>query len=871
MIQSLLQLLARLTCRQPWLVITVSTIAAVASVVYTVFELELNADLDALIARDQPFMAEYQRFLDEFGDLEYLFVVVAGEDVAKREAAVDYLGEHLSPLDGVPSINYVIEPHEQLRIATRAMPEPELNELTKSAGAFEALQAGPAVAVLYATDQLDRLMRSNDEVEQEQLAASAFLIAEAITNDELIPTPQREYLVSPTGKLHFLQIEPVRDFGTLAVIQEPLRQIRGVLDEARREFPDVEIGLTGKPVLQADEMETSDRDMTRAAIAAVILVSILFMIVIGGIWHPALAVVSLLFGIAWTFGATTLFIGQLTLLSIVFTLVLVGVGIDFGVHFVSRYKEQRRGDDPNHNSIEAAITTALLTAGRGNITGAITSSMAFFMAIFTQFQGLRELGLIAGFGLLLCLLAMLLVLPSLIVVFDRARARKGAKPPVLPDRTKLQRSVWNVLMARPGTFLAIIIGVSLLMSPMLMRLDFEKNLLELQAPDLPSVQWEHRILEDSGESFFGAVIVDSKQEVLEVIQRAQSQEAVARAGSIFDVIQPPSKTRDALRERLHRTTEIDVDDTPEQLTAAHLAALRDRMNTVVTGARMQELEEADELAELRDRVQELHVQLSDDATAETAREQIEQRIATAADVIDIMLAGDLMPLRDAMPRAVRSMFISEHGRFLVALYPVENVWEFEPMERFVAAMREIDPDATGVPITQYESLIEMLRAFITAASLAFVAVFLLLWLDLRRVGDAVLAMVPLIVGMLWLLQLMALFDVSFNHANFFAVPILIGIGVDSGIHLMRRYRERHPDDIAAGRHDAEDRSTFGSTRRAVFMTSMTSLIGFGCLATASHQGLQSLGLVMALGAGSLMIASLFVLPILLAVLERRQG
>ncbi len=871
MIHSLLQLIAHFTCRQPWLVLIVSTIAAVASVVYTAFELKLNADLDALIARDQPFMAEYQRFLDEFGDLEYLFVVVAGTDASQREAVVDYLGEHLAPLDGVPSINYVIEPEEQLRIATRAMPEPDLRELSLAAGAFDALAHGPAVAADTAAQLLQQLMESDDEQEQEQLAAAAFFLAEALTQEQFIPLPQREYLVSPTGKLHFLQIEPVRDFGTLAVIEEPLRQIRGVLDQARQAFPDVEIGLTGKPVLQADEMATSDRDMTRAAIAAIILVSILFMIVIGGIWHPALAVVSLLYGIAWTFGVTTLFIGQLTLLSIVFTLVLVGVGIDFGVHFVSRYKEQRRNEADTIAGIEAAVTTATLTAGRGNITGAITSSMAFFMAIFTQFQGLRELGLIAGFGLLLCLLAMLLVLPSLIIVFDRARLRKGARKPVLPDRSKLQRGAWNALMARPGLYLGIMVAMTLLLSPLLLRLEFGKNLLDLQAQDLESVQWEHRILEDSGESFFGAVIVETKTEILEIQHRAADHEPIARTGSVFDIIQVPSEERDALRHRLHRTSKVDLDTMPEQLDAATVRTLHHRMSTIVTGARMQGLEEADHLAALRDRVETLEIQLGDEAIAETARTNAERRVAETAWAVRTMLEGDTMPLRDALPQAVRDMFVSERGNLLVALYPVENVWEFEPMERFVQAMREVDPDATGVPITQYESLIEMLRAFITAASLAFVAVFILLWLDLRRVGDAMLAMVPLIVGMFWLLQLMALFDVSFNHANFFAVPILIGIGVDSGIHLMRRYRERHPEDIASGSHDADDRTTFGSTRRAVFMTSMTSMIGFGCLATASHRGLQSLGIVMALGATALMVASLFVLPLLLSLLEKRRG
>lgn len=897
MLTAALRLCARVSCRRPWLVLGVGAAVAVLSIVYTTQRLQLNANLDDLIAPDRPFMEEYRHFLREFGDLEYIFVVLAdaphstsphprndrersvddphpaspqGRERSRREAAVDYIGERLRSLDDevVPAVFYAIEPDEQLRIATRAMSDAELRELADAAAAFGAFDAGAAAAVQHTADLLAQLMQSQDETEQSRLAAAAFTIMEAVTQDDLVPLLEREYLVSPSGKLHFIQVQPVRDFGTLAVIQEPLRQIRAVLAEARQEFPDVEIGLTGKPVLQADEMETSDRDMTRAFIFAIILVAILFMIVLGSIWHPLLAVVSLLFGIAWTFGFTTLFIGQLTLLSIVFTLVLVGVGIDFGVHIVSRYKEQRGRGAERNGGIEAAMTTTLITAGRGNVTGAVTSSMAFFMAMFTEFHGLRELGFIAGCGLLLCLLAMLLMLPSLIVVFDRHREQRGYQALVLPTRTALQRSAWNVLMARPGTWMLIMLGLTLLLSPFLRNLGFGKNLLELQAQGLESVKWERRILDDSGESFFGAVIVDTKEEALNVIARAAQQPAVARAGSVFDIVQPSTPQRDALRQRLH---DAPIIESPQRttLTEEDLSPVIERMSLIVTGAQMQDLPEAPYLASLLANVRALHAQLANAASAHAARVQVEQRLALAAERVNLMLEGDQLPLREALPHAVRNMYISKRGQLLVSLYPVENVWEFEPMERFVAAMREIDPDATGVPITQYESLIEMLRAFIIAASLAFIAVFILLWLDLRKLGDAVLATVPLLVGMLWLLQWMAIFNLEFNHANFFAVPILIGIGVDSGIHLMRRYREVHPESIKTGSHDAEDRSTFGSTRRAVFMTSMTSLIGFGCLAMASHRGLQSLGLVMAIGATTLMIASLFVLPALLAWLERR--
>lgn len=872
MLNALMRFFAYLACRRPWWVLGGSVILAAICVVITTTSLELNADLDDLIAPDRPFMDVYRRFQREFGDLEFIFVVLAAADTQQRHEAAHYIAQRLESLQGVhEGVYYVIKPQEQLRISTRAMDDDELAELAMASQAFSALHLSPAGATSFALDQLGALFQSSDENQQQRMAASAFMVIEAMTQDQLIPLPEPEYLVSQSGALQFIQIRPVRDFSTLAVIQQPLEEIRAVLDEARERFPDVELGLTGKPVLQADEMATSDRDMTRAFILSIILVAILFMIVLGSIWHPALAVVALLFGIAWIFGFTTVVVGQLTLLSIVFTIVLVGVGIDFGVHIVSRYKEQRERD--TKASIESAMHATLMTAGHGNSTGAITSCAALYMTLFTDFQGLRELGFIAGSGLLLCLLAMLLVLPALIVVFDRWREKRGSSPTFLPKPSAAQRSAWNALMARPGTWLLIALGITFVLAPTLRRLDFEKNLLELQAQNLESVQWEHRILDDSAESFFGAVIVDTPEQALEVIQRAEQEEAVARAGSIFDIIKPPSETREALRQQLHQYMSVKHEDSNEPLTADQITPLVQHLTLILRGAQLQQLQEVEYLAGLLERVQTLRGALADPDAAAGVRARITERLATAAERVDLMLEGDQLPLYEALPEAIRGQFVSADGQLLlVTLHPVENVWEFEPMERFVAAMRRIHPDATGVPITQYESLIEMLRAFITTAILAFIVVFLLMWLDLGKFVDAALAMSPLLVGLLWLLIWMGIFDIRFNHANFFAVPVLIGIGVDSGIHLVRRYREVHPRHGEGKQRNVQFRDIFGSTPRAVFMTSMTTLIGFGCLVIAHHRGLQSLGIVMAIGAATTLIASLVILPAILACMQRwREG
>lgn len=893
MIDGVLRFLAGLACRSPWLVLAISAVLAIGSAVYTAAKLELNANTDDLIASDQEYKHVYDAFLEEFGDLEYIYVVIEkGEHRERAEAAVDFLGERLRRIDVLPGVHDAIEPREQLRLATRTMSDDELGELAKIAAAFPALLARDPARVLvdarsFMQDLISRGARMSD-AERDERGAAAVLLLNAIAAS-LPDSPSRgemafllreglsrEYLRSESGELYFITILPVKDFGTLDVIAEPLRRIRDAIDETRAAFPDVRMGLTGKPVLQADELLTSDRDMTRAAVLAVVLVALLFMLVLGGVWHPALAVVALLIGIAWSFGITTLVVGELNLLSIIFTLVLVGVGIDFGVHLVARFREEQAAA-----TLEEAVTTAVRTSGHGNITGALTSSIAFYMAMFTDFKGLSDLGFIAGTGLLLCLLSMTLVLPSLIVVFERLKARRKTSHDKPRGVTAILRNgaisvephlaffdrVWVNLISRSRTVLLVAAIITLALLPAAFNLRFENNLLNLQAQNLESVQWEHRILEDSADTWFGAVIADSQDDAMAKLDRARTMPTIGRVASVFDIIQPDTAARLAARESLHSHA-VAADDEAEadelDWTAADVRRLSDPLRVMARGAASQnqhaESERFDQLARDLDSLAALLE--SDDADiANAARRDIHDAVDRIGESVRLILEGDQLSLRLALPAAVRDRFVSPNGRYLITLHPRENVWEYEPLIRFVEDMRRVHPDATGVPITQLNGLIEMRSAFMLAAALAFLAVFALLWIDLRRLTDALLATAPLLIGMVWLIEFMGLVGLQFNLANFFAVPILIGIGVDSGIHMMRRYRE----------HTASDDQPLhlGSTRRAVFTTSMTSIIGFGCLTMASHRGLQSLGLVMAIGAASLLVASLIILPALMGWWEGR--
>ena len=186
---------------------------------------------------------------------------------------------------------------------------------------------------------------------------------------------------------------------------------------------------------------------------------------------------------------------------------------------------------------------------------------------------------------------------------------------------------------------------------------------------------------------------------------------------------------------------------------------------------------------------------------------------------------------------------------MVSLVPAEDVWSPEPMSRFVTAIRKVDPEVTGVPITQYESLRDMRSAFLEMAVLSSILVLVLLTIDFRRVRPVVIAMIVLTVGLVWTIGVTSAIGVHLNVANFFAIPILIGIGIDSSIHMLHR-----ADECGRGPLD------FRGTRGAVVLTALTTGIGFGSLVFARHRGLESLGIVMAIGSACCLLSTVILLP-----------
>jgi predicted RND superfamily exporter protein len=209
-----------------------------------------------------------------------------------------------------------------------------------------------------------------------------------------------------------------------------------------------------------------------------------------------------------------------------------------------------------------------------------------------------------------------------------------------------------------------------------------------------------------------------------------------------------------------------------------------------------------------------------------------------------------------LPAALRDRFIGVTGKYLLMVYPKEDIWQRNNQKKFIAQLRQIDPNVTGTPVQLYYYTELLKSSYEQAAKYSLVAIALLVFIHFRSPLSVALALIPVGIGFLWLAGLMGTFNVPLNPANIMTLPLVIGIGVTNGIHILNRYAEEQTPNILAR-----------STGKAVLVSGLTAIAGFGSLILAQHRGIRSLGYVMSIGLATCMIAGLTFLPALLNLLR----
>jgi hopanoid biosynthesis associated RND transporter like protein HpnN len=668
------------------------------------------------------------------------------------------------------------------------------------------------------------------------------------------------YLFTENEKLLLMMILPKKNLNELNSIKEPLEKMRKAVKETMALFPGIKAGVTGKVVLQADEMNTSNSDMAKASIISLFAVTLLFIIFFKNLPRPLLVTLTLIIAIGLTFGVVTVTVGHLTILSIVFTIILIGLGIDFGVHILSRYKAELQ----DSGDLRKAVETTLLSTGKANVTSAIAIASSFFAGLFTGFKGIQELGFIGGMGIILTFLSMIIVLPSLLCIYDRKKHKERQSKAFV-----LRFTCFKFFIKYPKSMFAAIILITLPLSYFVSKVHFNQNLTDLQAEGLESIEYEHKLLKNSKfSSWFGAFMVNDFNKISEYEKKLRKLSFVGEVHSILKVIPVNQTEKIAILKKIKRqlgavkiaskSNKLDIGEVKKNISKMLEYFKISRELIRIMGER----ELADTKKQLNiiiGRLERFNKLISTHPDAKKILTQIQKEFfATFNDKMLLFINGlnpsgiNASNLTTTLPQDLLERFVSKNGKYLIYAYSHYDLWQKDYMDRFVAQLRGIDSEVTGLAVLNAENRKNMLAGFKKAALFSLIIVFLIILADFRSLTDTLFALVPMIIGLLWLLIIMGIFKISFNFANFFAIPILIGIGIENGVQIMHRFKERADFAVAEK-----------STGTGVILTALTTIAGFGSLLIAKHKGVYSLGLIMSVGVLVCLLSAIIALPVLL--------
>ncbi|MEI7730199.1 MAG: MMPL family transporter [Verrucomicrobiota bacterium] len=851
----------------------------VVCVVYTVKRLEFQTDRDSLVGANKTYHQNFLNFKKEFPAEDDLVVVIESESPDKNRQFVERLGSKLERETNLfTDVFYKGDLKMMGNKALLFVPDDDLQGLKTMLGNYRPFlqqftRATNFTSLFSMVNTQFRTAKREANAENESmvkaLPALERIISQATDALERPGRPvspginamfggqeaeQQMYITFAEGRFYLVTARP-RSQG---VSEDAVYRLRELVRQVQYEVPGLNVGMTGEKVLEVDEMAQSQTDTTVATIVSLIICVLIFIFGYNQTGRPLKATACLVVGIGYTMAFTTTTVGHLNILTITFVPILIGLAIDFGVHLISRYEEELRKGRPE----QIALRLAMTYTGQGIFTGCFTTAFAFLAMGLTDFRGIQEMGVICGGGLLVSLIPMMTMLPALLL-----RGRQNVMDHQAHEDERRAR-IEQIWLSRPWTVLGLTVAISAFAVLQFKKVGFDYNLLHMQSDGLPAVEYEKKLISSAGKSvLFCASVVSDLDQAARWEEQYKKLPTVGSVESLTPFLRGDQTHKLELIGEIKQvvsTIHFAPADT-EPVNVAELSgvlwSLRGYLGLTVDDIKTTEPKLAQQCSSLRDAIQEFRKAMLKDERV-SAEKLAAYQHAFFVDVRDMFAALQHQDNREKLqvadlPPALRNRFVGRSGKFLLQVYPKDDVWEREPQKRFVTELRTVDPTVTGTPVQLLEYTTLLKDSYIEAAKYSLVAIILLAFIHFRNLASVVLVLLPVLIGAVWMGGTMGLRGIMFNPANIMTLPLVIGIGVTNGIHVLNRFAEERQPSIFAR-----------STGKAVLVSGLTTIAGFGSLVLGKHQGISSLGFVMSIGVATCMIAGVTFLPALLNLMCR---
>jgi hopanoid biosynthesis associated RND transporter like protein HpnN len=644
----------------------------------------------------------------------------------------------------------------------------------------------------------------------------------------------------PRERRRFVLAVPVLDFTALERGARARAEIRRLAGEFELDpTHGVRLRMTG-PVALGDEQFATLRDgALKSTILSVVMVCAILFAALRSVKLVGAILATLAAGLALTAGFAALAIGSLNLISVAFGVLFIGLAVDFSIQFSVRYRDRRH----RLGTLPEALRGAALTIGPALVLAAGATAIGFLSFVPTQYTGIRELGWIAGFGMIIAIALNFLLLPAgLALLRPRGEPEPvGFRRAAPLDRFLLERRPWVIGAA------AVLAAACLALLP---RVSFDFDPLNLKDPKSESVATARDLMKDPMTTPYTAeILAPSLSEAEGVADRLARLPEVAQAITAASFLPEGQDEKLAiigdlallLGPTLGPGATLPQPSDPDSLKA--LAACRDALQPLAASGGADS--PAARLAHALDGAVARGPAILP-VLRQTLLSGLEQRLQALGEVLQAQKVSVA-----SLPAELRDSWIAADGRARIEVFPRGDARDPLVLDRFVAAIRTVAPDVTGTPVTIQEAGHLISSAFVEAGIIALGAITLLLALVLRRMRDVALVIAPLLLAGVLTLAVTVVLGMKLNYANIIALPLLLGIGVAFDIYFVMNWR-------AGVTHHLQS-----STARAVLFSALTTMSAFGSLALSNDPGTAEMGLLLTISLASTLFCTLFILPALL--------
>jgi predicted RND superfamily exporter protein len=836
--RKVLRFIARITYEQPWAVLGFAGLLSFISIL-GLFHLSVETNVIDLLPPDSPVVRQLKKALNEFGTFDYMLIVIESKeprDEDRLAAAAEKFAVAAYNREFINSIDYKLDPESRAYYLKN--PDERFVSLL-TASDWEAIQRKfSPTEILRELTRLKQYLLTVHSPEIRQRILSDPLNIESIIRNRLIhhrgPTKlnlRRGYFLSSDGRMLLMVVKPLKpssDVFFTSRFMSFLNKTAGTVLSSNEQFRDhLSINFFGSHAEAWHDAAVIRKDFTNTTITSFICVITLFILAFRRLDALYFVGVPLLVGVLWTLGLTSFVIGRLTIVTFAFGAVLIGLGIDFAIHIFNRFAEEmRRGKE-----VSAALEIAIVETGEGIFTAAITTACAFYSMFVTSFKGFQEVGFVAGSGILCCLLSMYFILPALMTL----RAKLGREPFLFSRFAGFGlRTASFVIRSNPRILIALALLITAYMGMQAVSVGFNDDLRSLR---------EHASTYEALRTRIQSRFKLPSNQIIAIVSGKTMQEALQRNDKLYENIESPALS-------------------PQILACDSLRTLLPSPETqLASQARIRSLPLGDLAKNLRTQGRILGF----------APEAFEPFLNRLSDLQSLARQGNIIEfgsIRSPLFVRLVQRYVTRSAdsyRIITYIYPVYNSkWRTRIPQEFLDALKAGVGNVEFTGVTIIASELEHVVKFDLAMVVIVVSlvVFLILLVHFRSVVRAIFAMVPVMCAIIWMLGTMHLLGIQLNFINIVIIPMIIGIGVDNGIHILQRYYAEDERDLNI---------VVKSTGRAIVITSLTTILGFGSLALASYRGIQEMGLLAILGVGYSLIAGLFFLPPLLMIWEKRHS